>query len=472
MGIYKRPMQRSLLLTCSAFMLLMCVVLSVRTYVAFTSWFYGQYNANLAHVIAGVEHIVDVDDLQECIRTGVPSPEFDRLQAILNEYVDDYELAYLYISIPQADGVMVSVCSATSEAERATGEEDWPLMYRIEDYYTPQSIAPYLDAWDKSGITYFETDSDWGRCYTACKPLVASDGQTIALLCADLYTDTLHSQIVEYVLQSILASAAIGVAFVASLLLWLRRDVTHPIQKLEKSARNFAERSHEIRDPSMLSFDDPHINTHNEIESLCNAILQMSSDMQDYVAGILQAERRAQSAREEAEGMSRLAFEDPLTHARSKAAYARMVAALEEKIALGDAEFAVLMVDLNNLKYVNDTFGHESGDKYLTGSCDLIAQVVGEVPVYRTGGDEFVVILQGDESHRVGELSRNLQARFEAAQANESVRPWERYSAACGMAKRRRNESYGDVFDRADRSMYRNKKKMKARMGDDVKQRA
>lgn len=467
MGKNKRPILRSLLIGCSIFVVLMCSAFSAQTYLTFSSWYYKQYNETLAHVISGLEHTIDVDDLQKCVHTQTPSPKFDELQAFFNEYIDDYGLAYLYVCIPRADGVMVSVCSATSAAERAAGEEDWPLLYE-DNSYTPESIQPYLDAWDASSITYFETHSDWGLCYTACKPLTASDGEIVALLCADLFTKSMHTSINEYVICNVLLSCSLGIIFGALLLLWLHRDVTSPIRKLEESAMNFAQGSRELRDPTALLFDDPHIHTQNEIESLSDAIATMAENMQDYVKAIAQAELSAQSAREIAEGMSRLAFEDVLTHARSKAAYTQAVKRLTTKDEFEQLEFAILMIDLNNLKYINDTFGHDHGDGYLTGACGLIADVLGDTPVYRTGGDEFVAILQGDDYLRANELLRELQDRFGTTQADEGVNPWQRYSAACGMAKRRRNESYEDVFVRADRTMYRNKAKMKARMKNHV----
>lgn len=471
MGTYKRPLQRSLIVSCVVFLALMSVVMSTQIYVTFSRWYFAQYNENLTHVINGLQHIIDVDDLQECIQTRVESPKFKELQKDLNLYVDDYGLAYLYIIIPRTDGVMVSVCSATSAEERAAGEEDWPLLFEDDYSYTAESIKPYVDAWDSQGITFFETNSTWGRCYSACAPLVASDGQQIALLCADLYTESMHQEIEQYVVISALLCSGIGIAFVVLLLLWLRRNVTQPISKLEKSARNYAIRSHERRDPSMLLFDDPHIHTQNEVESLSDAIMKMSENMQDYLENILMVEQRILLVQKEAEGMTRLAYEDALTHVRNKAAYALKVGLVKEEIAAGTAEFAILMVDLNNLKYVNDTFGHENGDRYLTGACQVIGLVLDTTPLYRTGGDEFVAILEGEDYKKRATILHELETCFSITQADEVVEPWDRYSAACGMAKYRHNESYEDTFSRADHAMYRNKKKMKMHMKEYVKAR-
>ena len=471
MESYKRPLERSLVINCTVFALFMCVVLSLQISLSFSSWYYGQREQSLTHVITSVEHQLDVDDLQQCVQTGVPSKEFDALQQSLNLLVDDFELAYLYLCIPRADGVMVSVCSATSAAERANGEEDWPLLNEDAENYTPQSIQPYLNAWSTSGITFFKDDSDWGDCYTACKPIVASDGETVALLCADVFVDDMQTQKNQYILQSIAFVILTGILFVALLLLWLRHDVTRPIQKLEASTRNFAKQSHGRRDPSLLMYHAPNINTQNEVESLSDAIVQMSEDMQAYVEDVLQAEERAKSAEEKAEGISRVAYEDSLTHAKSQAAYAQKVAELMEAIDKGDAQFALLMVDLNNLKYINDTFGHDKGDKYLQGSCDLVTTTFDHSSVYRVGGDEFVVVVQGPDYAPRHELLRGLRGRLVEAQSNTSAQPWERFSAACGMASYEPGDTYKDVFGRADVAMYDDKAQIKRAMGKDPNQR-
>lgn len=471
MGRYRRPLERSLVINCTIFTVCMCVVLSLQTSLSFTSWYYGQCEKSLSHVITSVEHQLDVDDLQQCVRTGVPSQKFDRLQQALNLLVDDCELAYLYISIPRADGVMVSVCSATSAAERANGEEDWPLLNEDAENYTPESIRPYLDAWSTTGITFYKNDSDWGECYTGCKPLVASDGETVALLCADMFLDDMKAQKNQYIIQGVAFVVFIGVLFVAMLLWWLRHDVTRPIQKLEASTRNFARQSHGRRDPSLLMYHAPDINTHNEVESLSEAITQMSEDMQSYVEDVLQAEERAKSAEELAEGISKVAYEDSLTQAKSQAAYAQKAAELTEAIDKGDAQFALLMVDLNNLKHINDTFGHDKGNEYLRGSVDLVAKTFAHSSVYRVGGDEFVVVVQGLDYAQRHELLQTLQTSLVDSQGNASAQPWERFSAACGMASYEPGDTYKDVFGRADVAMYEDKTRIKRAMGKRPNQR-
>lgn len=62
------------------------------------------------------------------------------------------------------------------------------------------------------------------------------------------------------------------------------------------------------------------------------------------------------------------------------------------------------MVDVNFLKRMNDTHGHEKGNEYLKNAANLIGSVCGSERVYRTGGDEFVVVLDKEAQQGMKEL--------------------------------------------------------------------
>ena len=468
MPVYKKSIHRSLLSGVAAFISLLCLLLSIQSYLMVSRALYARYEEQLANALTYLEHNIDADDMQRCIHTGAPSEKFYEAQRLENMMVDDLGLTYLYICIPLDDetGTMVSVVTATSAEERAAGEEDFPLLHTEPDAYTKEELVPYLAAWDNTGeITFFETGSvKWGNAHIACKPLVASDGETIALMCADISTNELRALVRSYVFYNVVLIVTIGVLFGLLSFMWLRKDVTGPVVALEKSARRFAEKSHGKKDPELLVFDAPDIHTQNEVESLSDAITQMSKDMKNYVEDILSAEERAYEAEKEAEGMTRIAYQDALTHMKSKAAYDAKIAELDQKIVNGQAQFAIVMVDLNNLKKVNDTYGHEHGNQYIIGACDIIGNVYKHSPIFRIGGDEFVVILQGRDYDKRAELFETMSGRFAEAWKDERKEPWERFSAAAGMAEYTgaEGEDVDRVFRRADANMYQNKKAMKA----------
>lgn len=460
---YRHPIRRSVMLGCTAFILVLCLLLSALSYLLFSRAMYASFDERLQNAVAHVERQADADDLRACIESGRPSAHHAALQEKLNDMVDDFGLYYLYVVIPSPDSqTMVNVVSATSAAERAAGETDLPLLY-VTDAYTDQELDLYRAAWEADGVTYFEESTAWGACYTACKPLRASDGTTVALICADLAVEEMHRSIRSYVLDNVIAVALVSGMFLALLFFWLRRNILRPILALEKSAKDFAAKSRVGQAPEELVFDPPAIRTGNEVESLADAVEEMAEDMKDYAVGLLSAEQRARSAEETAADMSQLAYQDALTHVKSKTAYDAAVAALEREIEEDRARFAVVMMDVNRLKKVNDTFGHEYGDRYLIGSCRIISDIYKHSPVFRIGGDEFVAILQGQDYANRTALLELLRSRFAALDEDESRPLYERYSVAAGMAEYRGfpGETAEQVIRRADREMYRNKQKMK-----------
>ena len=159
------------------------------------------------------------------------------------------------------------------------------------------------------------------------------------------------------------------------------------------------------------------------------------------------------------------AYRDSLTGVGSKAAYTKKVDQLINQIKNGLQDFAVVMVDMNNLKYINDDFGHEAGDLYIKGCCHLICDAYKHSPVFRIGGDEFVVILQGQDYERRAEITEELRSAYEEAFDSDKD-PWLRYSAAVGLAEySARENTYDLVFKRADHAMYAEKKMFKQEHG-------
>ena len=82
---------------------------------------------------------------------------------------------------------------------------------------------------------------------------------------------------------------------------------------------------------------------------------------------------------------------DSLTGVGNKTAYIKKTNEINEQIRNGFKDFAVVMIDINGLKAVNDNYGHANGDLYIKGCCHIICEVFKHSPVYRIGGDEFAV---------------------------------------------------------------------------------
>ena len=171
------------------------------------------------------------------------------------------------------------------------------------------------------------------------------------------------------------------------------------------------------------------------------------------------------SSQQHADAMSRLATLDTLTGIRNKTAFDRQTRLLAEALENGERQFGFAMVDLNNLKLINDNYGHEKGDVAIKNLCGIICEVFAHSPVFRVGGDEFVVVLKQEDYQNVDALVRRFQDRIRAASANKKAKPWDRVSAAIGFALYDEKLDAGTegVLARADQAMYSCKKRMKGR---------
>ena len=128
------------------------------------------------------------------------------------------------------------------------------------------------------------------------------------------------------------------------------------------------------------------------------------------------------------------------------------------------------MIDLNSLKLVNDLYGHEKGDIYITGSCSIICMIFDHSPVFRIGGDEFLVILENTDYKFRDQLMAALKSSVEGNITKIDCNPWEKFSLAAGIAVYNPDidKDVSTVFKRADKSMYTNKQRMKAMTAEET----
>ena len=175
------------------------------------------------------------------------------------------------------------------------------------------------------------------------------------------------------------------------------------------------------------------------------------------------AERKAAESQRIAENLSEHAYVDALTSVRNKRAYDEYISSLQERIEGGEAlECAICVFDCDNLKYINDKFGHEKGDKYIKAATMLICHTFKHSAVFRVGGDEFSAVLLNDDFNNRDELVSSFdKAQSETLKSNPE--PWEQVRVAVGIAEYdpKTDNSLIDTIRRADDMMYDNKRERK-----------
>ena len=156
---------------------------------------------------------------------------------------------------------------------------------------------------------------------------------------------------------------------------------------------------------------------------------------------------------------------DALTKVMSRNSYDNTIKEFNKRIHEEPltVNFAICECDLNNLKIINDTFGHDAGDKYIISCCKTICDIFKHSPVYRIGGDEFVAILQSDDLENLDKIKQIVKETTES-EIKKPVSLFEKKSFAAGFAifEYGKDTCFGDVMKRADIEMYQNKRMLKS----------
>ena len=238
---------------------------------------------------------------------------------------------------------------------------------------------------------------------------------------------------------------------------FVENNIVLPVNTMAYCANNFAYDNNEYCANNVEKIKSLKIHTGDEIENLYHALLKTTQDVMDYF-------EKLRNARRQVAEMDELAHKDSLTGLKNKAAYDETTARLDGKISAGEAEFCIAMIDVNFLKRVNDTYGHERGNTYLLNASKLICSVFGEEHVYRIGGDEFVVVIEGEKVSLCKYFVEQFKAEMARKNANKLLEAWEKVSAAVGIAfyEPNKDKTADEVFKRADSEMYENKLAMKA----------
>lgn len=151
------------------------------------------------------------------------------------------------------------------------------------------------------------------------------------------------------------------------------------------------------------------------------------------------------------------AFRDGLTGISNKSAYVEQERILNKRIKEGRASFVIALLDVNRLKITNDLFGHMAGDEMLRLVAGHLRTDFEAKNVFRTGGDEFVVLLQGNNPKRDAE--RIVTSTYEMQKLHLADYEDIHISCSIGVAifDPKTDKTLSDTLARADKMMYKHK---------------
>ncbi len=445
------------------------------------------YKQNTADNARNFASMVDGDYLKK-LRAAVETEEFQTLreraeeeddETLIESYLREHGLWEQYSEIRDMiteyignmEGIKYLYIIAHGDADAVQD------MYLIDDKENPLYETGYyedreaeLQGFDLTNMPEPTISrGDWGWLCSDFKPVYTSDGECVCIVGCDIGMDDVMAERQHLLILLVAGTVIVTSALLITAVLFINRSVVKPLNSMTNEMKKF--------NPSgNLSYEeagvmDINIKSNDEIGEIYQGIRNMQMRIIDSIKDMLvleegkkRAEDDLKDKEEKIDQLSIETYKDALTEVGNKAAYIKKTEELNLQMHESEPEFAMIMVDINNLKQINDEYGHRSGDLYIKGCCHMVCERFKHSSVYRIGGDEFVVIALGqDYTNRKTQLQQ-LKADFEKTYEQTNVSPWERYSAAVGMAEKASDDySTEFVFRRADEAMYKDKERFKSK---------
>ena len=214
--------------------------------------------------------------------------------------------------------------------------------------------------------------------------------------------------------------------------------ITRPLKQLTEAAKQADQGNYDF----LLNYQG-----NDEVGALTQTFIHMAAHVKEHISDL-----------------NKRVFVDALTSVRNKGAYETFLEKMQNSLneAPQTMEFAIGIFDCDDLKSINDQYGHDKGDIYLQTASRLICRIFQHSPVFRIGGDEFSVVLQNDDYRNRADLIDAFEK--EAAQISSGKKNrWEQVHVSMGIAVYDPEEdlSVNDTLRRADKKMYVNKRKNK-----------
>ncbi|MEE1053166.1 MAG: diguanylate cyclase [Acutalibacteraceae bacterium] len=235
----------------------------------------------------------------------------------------------------------------------------------------------------------------------------------------------------------VIGIAVFSIIFIAALMLSLKisNAMTKPLYDIMEATKQYAGGHWNAKIPC---------ETEDEIGMLAKNIMIMADNTREYISQI-----------------RHMAKYDTLTGVRNRNDYLQHTKDYVAQALQSDGKLALIVMDVNNLKTVNDTMGHEMGDALLQNASNRICQMFSQSPVYRIGGDEFAVIVFGTAYDTVDEKMQQFHERMNGVADEGNIAE---VCIASGMAKLGPDGDTVDaIFKAADDRMYLNKAELKNR---------
>ncbi|MBP5266754.1 MAG: diguanylate cyclase [Lachnospiraceae bacterium] len=398
-----------------------------------------QINERMLDISNTAAAMLDGDALKKITKDDYGSPEYTQVMKTLTYFQENIDLDYIYCVMQVSEREFVFGVDPTIEDP---GEFGSPIVY---------TDALYNASKGEAGVDDVAYEDDWGSFYSAYSPVFDSDGNVAGIVAVDFDSEWYQKKVQgllgivgSFIMFALVCSVALAIAIARQ----YRKIFLNLMDRMSELSQGIDTLIHEV-------------DLGNNSENYTELVYVDRSSMKDAVDMLGEKIRLMQvRLKEQIKVIRSHAYIDGLTGLHNRTAYTEFLNLLEKRIAENsNYVFSVVVFDINQLKMINDDYGHDMGDKLIIAIARDIRNVFGEQRVYRIGGDEFVAILdEPDPSERITAL------RISAAQSRAKAPIIAGQNIETGLSigfatyDAATDRTYSDVFHRADNAMYADKR--------------
>jgi len=204
-----------------------------------------------------------------------------------------------------------------------------------------------------------------------------------------------------------------------------------------------------------------------------NDFLMRPLDSNELVARVrtnLRRKRYGDKLRDTLQASIELAVVDPLTGLNNRRYFETHLSTLVAQAADCGRPLSLMILDIDHFKGINDSHGHEAGDRVLKGFSKRVRKVI-RIPdmICRLGGEEFVVVMPDTSIEIAGRIAERVRAEIERERfLVDDARAPIGITVSIGLAERGDDNLPDGLFRRADRALYRSKTSGRNRVSADA----
>ena len=404
---------------------------------------------------------IDFDDLSEETKIAYEIYSHEYYLAAFENAREKFNLSYVYYMVPVNESSDEMICVLDSNRSEKSVNNKSYIDLGIKKAYPKSKYTNLWETWNTGkrpkGHDVFEEKN--GKFYAYYTPLFIN-GQKLGVINVEVDVSVIIHKIHMDTLRNMLIIGSVLILFSLFLLIFIRRHYIRKLVKLSQIIEDYSQN----KDTNLAEQLIAEATNHDEISMIMSKFAELIYELESYMKRLSKTTMALNDTQQKAMELSVLAVKDSLTGIRNKTGYNKELYLLEKQMKNGFVDFGVAMIDLNYLKKINDTYGHDKGNISIINLCRIICAIFSHSAVFRIGGDEFVVILQGLDFEHVDELIEEFKIQITNRQDSMDLEVWEKTSAAIGYSafNPETDTCYEDVFKRADEEMYKNKKAMKA----------